>query len=124
MPKTLNRRASPAEFQACARLVKHLDPDRVAAARAVLVDDEKQTAVAARYGWSRQAVNICVDKVWEALEDYRAAKQCEAEMMEAVLPPGWRVATVAAPGDMVEKLRSDAQAVAAVAGIEPAAIAV
>jgi hypothetical protein len=122
MPKTLNRRMTPAEFQACVPLVQHLAADRVAAARAVLVDDESQTAVAARYGWTRQAVNICVDKLWETLQVYQTAKRCEAEVTEAALPPGWRVTTVAAPGDMLDRLRADVDVVAAAVGIEPGTI--
>lgn len=113
---------TPAEFQACIPLVQQLDADRVAAARAVLVDDEKQTEVAARYNWSRQAVNICVEKLWEALQNYRAAKRYEAATLEASLPAGWRVATVAAPGAMLDQLRADVAAAAAAAGLAHAEI--
>jgi len=54
---------TPAEFQACVHLVQHLAADHVVAARAVLVDDESQTVVAACYGWTRHTVNIGVDKL-------------------------------------------------------------
>lgn len=122
MPKTLSRRMTPAEFHACIPLVQHLAAERVAAARAVLVDDESQTEVAIRYGWSRQAVNGCVDKLWEALQSYQTAKRYEAEMAEAALPPGWRVAMVAAPSAILEKLRVEVDAAAAAAGIDYSAI--
>lgn len=117
MPKTLNRRMSPAEFQACIPLVRQLAEDRVAAARAVLVDEEKPVDVARRYGWSRQAVGICVDKLCEALENYQAAKRYEAEVTEAALPPGWKVATVVAPSQVLAKLQADVEAAANAAGI-------
>lgn len=117
MPKSLHRRMSPAEFQACIPLVQHLAEDRVAAARAVLVDGERPVEVASRFGWSRQAVGICVDKLCEALENYQAAKRYEAEMTEAALPPGWRVATVAAPAQVLAKFQVDVEAAAAAAGI-------
>lgn len=123
MPKTFNRRMTAAEFQACIPLVQHLATDRVAAARAVLVDDKSQTEVAVRHGWSRQAVNICVDKLWEAFQNYQAAKRYEAEMLEASLPAGWKVATVAAPGAMLDQLRTDVEAAATAAGIPHAEIA-
>jgi hypothetical protein len=108
---------SAAEFQACIPLVQHLATDRVVAARAVLVDEESQTEVAVRYGWSRQAVNVCVDKLWGAFQNYQAAKKYEVEMLEASLPAGWKVATVAAPGPMLDRLRTDVEAAAAAAGI-------
>jgi hypothetical protein len=111
-----------AEFQACIPLVQHLATDRVAAARAVLVDDVSQTEVALRYGWSRQAVNICVDKVWDALQSYRTAKRYEAEMVEAALPPGWTVAVIAAPSAMLEKIRADVNVAADAAGIDHSVI--
>lgn len=117
MPKNLNRRMTPAEFQACIPLVRQLAEDRVAAARAVLVDGDRPVDVAARYGWSRQAVGICVDKLCDALESYQVAKQFEAEMIEAALPPGWKVATVAAPVQVLAKLQADVEAAANAAGI-------
>ncbi|WP_075790610.1 TrfB-related DNA-binding protein [Massilia putida] len=120
MPKTLHRSLTPAEFHACVPLVPQLSPERVSAARAVLVDDEKQVEVANRYGITRQAVNGSVKAMWEIFQSYQAAKQIEVDMTEAALPPGWRVATVAAPGEMLDRLRVDAAAAAAAAaaGIE------
>jgi hypothetical protein len=117
MPKTLNRRMTRAEFHACLPFVQQLAEDRVIAAREVLVDGDQPVVVAARHGWSRQAVHICVEKVWDALQNFQAAKRYEAEMTEAALPPGWRVATVAAPAKVMARLQADAKAAAAAAGI-------
>jgi hypothetical protein len=80
------------------------------------VDDEKQVDVATRYGISRQAVNTSVKVMWETFQTYQAAKQIEVDMTEAALPPGWRMVTLTAPGEMVEKFRSEAAAAADSAG--------
>lgn len=109
---------TPAEFQACVPLVPQLSPERVSAARAVLVDDEKQVDVATRYGITRQAVNNSVKAMWETFQTYQAAKKIELDMTEAALPPGWRVATVSAPGELLDRLQTDVAAAAAAAGIE------
>lgn len=98
------RRLTAGQFQACIPLVGHiLKAERIEAARAVLVDGDGQTAVGARYNWSRQAVNICVDKLWDAHERFEEAKRYEAEAAAAALPHGWAQATVAAPRRMLEK---------------------
>lgn len=98
------RRLTAGQFQACIPLVEHiLKAERIEAARAVLVDGDSQTAVGARYNWSRQAVNICVDKLWDAHERFEEAKRYEAEVVAAALPHGWTQATVAAPRRMLEK---------------------
>lgn len=118
MPKNLHRSMTPAEFQACVPLVPQLSSERVSAARAVLVDDEKQVDVATRHGITRQAVNTSVKVMWETFQTYQAAKQIEVDMTEAALPPGWRVAIVAAPGELLDRLQTDVAAAAAAAGIE------
>jgi hypothetical protein len=118
MPINLHRSMTPAEFQACVPLVPQLSSDRVSAARAVLVDDEKQVDVASRHGITRQAVNNSVKVMWETFQTYQAAKQIEADMTEAALPPGWRLVTVAAPGELLDRLQTDVAAAAAAAGIE------
>lgn len=116
MPKILHRSLTPAEFDACVPLVPQLSPERVSAARAVLVDDEKQVDVASRYGITRQAVNGSVKAMWETFQSYQTAKQIEVDMTEAALPPGWRMVTLTAPSEMVEKFRSEAAAAVAAAG--------
>jgi hypothetical protein len=98
-----------AEFQACLPLVQHLAQDRVDAARAVLVDDEEQSEVAKRMGWSRQAVNICVNKVWAVLQNYKQARANEEAALTADLPKGWAMATVVAPIRMLEKFRDQVE---------------
>jgi hypothetical protein len=118
MPKNLHRSMTPAEFQACVPLVPQLSSERVSAARAVLVDDEKQVDVATRHGITRQAVNTSVKVMWETFQTYQAAKRIEVDMTEAALPPGWRVATVVAPGEMLDRLCADVAAAAAAAGVE------
>lgn len=98
------RRLTAGQFQACIPLVEHiLKAERIEAARAVLVNGDGQTAVGARYNWSRQAVNICVDKLWDAHQRFEAAKRYEAEATAAALPRGWVLATVAAPHRMLER---------------------
>jgi hypothetical protein len=98
------RRLTAGQFQACIPLVEHiLKAERIEAARAVLVDGDGQTEVGARYNWSRQAVNICVDKLWDAHERFEEAKRYETEAAAATLPRGWVQAIVVAPRRMLEK---------------------
>ncbi len=65
-------------------------------------------------------MGICVNKLWETLQNYQAAKRYEAELTEAALPPGWRVATVVAPEQVLARLRADVKTAATAAGISTA----
>jgi predicted DNA-binding protein (UPF0251 family) len=73
------RRMTPAEFASCAPFIKNISADRVEAARSALVDGETQAEIAARYGWTRQAVNVCVDTLWQALQRAKEAQQLAGE---------------------------------------------
>ncbi|OON62484.1 hypothetical protein B0920_03225 [Massilia sp. KIM] len=101
---------SAAEFEACIPFLQQLSEKRIAAARAVLVDGEKPVIVALRYQWSRQAVNMCVNRLWETFENYKAAKVREFEANLIKLPEGWEVATLAAPKHVLQKLRVEVEA--------------
>jgi hypothetical protein len=102
---------TPAEFASCAPYIKNISADRVEAARAALVDGETQAVIAARYGWtSRQAVNVCVDTLWQALQRAKEAQQLAGE---TIIPPGWQQVTLIAPGWMIEKFRAELAALTA-----------
>jgi transposase-like protein len=95
---------TPAEFAACTPYIRNISPDRVQAARSALVDGETLAAIAARHGWSRQAVNVCVDTLWQALERHKEAKKAAGE---TIIPPGWQQVTLIAPSALIEKFRSE-----------------
>jgi hypothetical protein len=96
---------TPAEFASCAPFIKNISAERVEAARSALVDGDTQAAIAARHGWkSRQAVNVCVDTLWEALQ---RAKEAQKIAGETIIPPGWQQVTLIAPGWMIDKFRTE-----------------
>lgn len=104
MTKRSTRRMTEAEFAACLPFVKNVNADRIAAAKAALVDGESQVVIGARYGWTRQGVNICVDTLWEALKRYHAAQQAASNIL---MPPGWQQVTLTAPTWLIEKFRAE-----------------
>lgn len=104
MSRTKRRRMTPEEFAECAPYVKNISADRVHAARSALVDGETLAEIAERYGWSRQAVNVCVDTLWQALQRHNEDKQHQPV---TILPPGWQQVTLIAPGWLIEKFRNE-----------------
>lgn len=79
-----------------------ISSDRVSAARAVMVDGEPVGVVASRFGWTSQAVSICVKLVWLRVESFGLAPP-ETDGM--TLPPGWERFSFIAPSPFVEEVR-------------------
>jgi hypothetical protein len=81
-----------------------ISAERIAAARAVLVDDKTLEMAAAPYGWTRQAVNSAITIVWRTRERFLEAQAISAG---ALLPAGWELVTLVAPTALVEKFKED-----------------
>lgn len=104
MKKTrTKRRMTASEFDAVRPLLKISD-DRIRAARAVLVDDLTYQAVAAEFGWTRQAVGDVVNVIWATTERYREAQKAAASVG---VPEGWEQVTLIAPSYLVDKFRDE-----------------
>jgi hypothetical protein len=78
-----------AEFEALRPLLGRLAIDSFAVAKAVLVDGERQTAVAARMGMTQQRVHGIVQR-------FRAASQ--------EVPTGWRRVEVWLPPELAKQV--------------------
>ncbi len=95
--------------------LKHINENRIAAARAMMVDGETNSAVATRFKISRQIVSQNVSLVWKAYEfDQELAKargQIDTPIRisqdpapkNAVIPAGWKQVTILAPIDLVNE---------------------
>lgn len=110
-----SRRMTGAEFDAVRPLLK-IAEDRIAAARAVLVDGQTLQGTATRFGWtSRNTVFECVNAVWKAFEKYHES-QSAAARSAALLPPGWEQVTLIAPSSLIAKFRLEISEAAKSAG--------
>lgn len=109
------RRMTAAEFDAVRPLLPNIREDRCAAARAALVDGETLAVVAARYGWSRQAINGLVNTFYEGLTRYHEAQRATANA-GVLLPPGWEQVTLIAPSSLIDKFRAEIAELAATTG--------
>jgi hypothetical protein len=103
------RRMSAHEFDPLIPLLD-ISAERIAAARAVLVDDKTLEMAAAPYGWTRQAVNSAITIVWRTRERFSEAQAISAG---ALLPAGWELVTLVAPTSLVQKFKEDIAAHAA-----------
>lgn len=107
-----SRRLTAAEFEAVRPLVR-ISPERIEAARAVLVDGETMAATAERHGWkSRNTVFAAVESVWQAVDRHRES-QAAAAGAGTLLPPGWEHVTLIAPRSLIARFRADVAAEAA-----------
>ncbi len=113
MASRIKRRMSAHEFDPLVPLLDISD-ERIAAARAVLVDDKTLEMAAAPYGWTRQSVNDAIGIVWRTRERFIAAQAISAG---AILPAGWELVTLVAPTHLVEKFKAE------IAASQPAAAA-
>lgn len=102
------RRMTAAEFEAVRGLI-HMSPERIAAARAVLVDGETLSAAAEPYGWHRQAADTAVRAFLRTFVRYTAAQQAGAAA--DTLPTGWVRVTLEAPADLIARFQQEVAAV-------------
>jgi len=98
------RKMTVMEFEAVRPFLR-ISEDRIAAARAALVDGRTLQAVGDQFGWSRQAVGDATSVVWRTFESYQES-QCAAANAGA-LPPGWEQVTLIAPSNLIPKFQSE-----------------
>lgn len=99
--RTKDKTLTDAEFDRLVPLLKAIDPDRIEAARLVMVPsggDPTFVEIAKRYNVSRQAVQNTVKRIWKTYEDWQ-----EAEARNAHLPEGWE--HIAVPPELVHQVR-------------------
>lgn len=94
-----------AEFEALRPLLK-ISSDRIAAARAVLVDGLTYQAVGDQFGWTRQAAGDAVNIVWRTLQRYHESQKATANAGMS-LPDGWEQVTLIAPSYLIPKFRGE-----------------
>jgi hypothetical protein len=99
------RRMTAAEFEALRPLLK-ISSDRIAAARAVLVDGLTYQAVGDQFGWTRQAAGDAVNIVWRTLQRYHESQKATANAGMS-LPDGWEQVTLIAPSYLIPKFRGE-----------------
>lgn len=84
---------TPAQF-AAASMLANLSPERLAVARAVLLEGKSYGEAVAPYGWTRQTAYGAIKAIREHLARYQAACQAEAAATQA---PGTPPAAPEAP---------------------------
>jgi hypothetical protein len=99
------KRMTAAEFEALRPLLK-ISSDRMAAARAVLVDGLTYQAVGDQFGWTRQAAGDAVNIVWRTLQRYHESQKATANAGMS-LPDGWEQVTLIAPSYLIPKFRGE-----------------
>jgi len=93
------------EFDVLRPLLK-TTPDRISAARSMMVDGLTARDAAAQFGWARQSASDATNIVWAAYEAYQLTK--EAEEDESILmPAGWGRVTLIAPLELIAKFRAE-----------------
>ena len=109
---TRKRRLTAAEFET---VVPHLNmsEERIKAARAALVDDEKLEEIANIYGWHRQAVGTAVNTVWTIFnrvkESLRLAEEGGVKYAEKSpeIPVGWSRVTLDVPDYLIDIFKAE-----------------
>jgi TrfB plasmid transcriptional repressor len=114
------RRLSAQQFQATVPFLR-ISPDRIEAARRTMVNDESAEEVAKAYGWTRNAVSICVRKVWDVAEKLRQEGSSFSTTGGEVLPRGWEKRTFVAPASLMDKWTVELEALLSGGGGMPAA---
>lgn len=79
-----------------------ISPERVEAARLVMVDGLQVKDVAARFDWTSQAVSICVRLVWRKMESLGLVR---LDNDGAALPPGWERFSFIGPSSLVASVK-------------------
>lgn len=93
------------EFEALRPLL-NISEDRMAAARAVLVDGLTYQAAGDRFDWTRQAAGDAVDVVWRTLQRYHESQKAAVNTGTS-LPDGWEQVTLIAPSYLIPKFRGE-----------------
>ncbi len=99
-----NPSLTPVEFEAARAMLPNFDPERLDAARFVLVNGMSSASVAEKYNVTRQAMAATVRVVWRAHEKYKEAQHA-ATAGTILIPPGWEQVTLIAPAELIESFR-------------------
>lgn len=99
------KRLTAVEFDMLRPFLK-MTEDRIAAARAMMVDGLSGRDAAAPHGWVRQNATDAANLVWRAYEDYQVARERE-EDDAALMPPGWARVTLIAPIELIARFRDE-----------------
>ena len=111
---TKKRRMSAAEFDAVVPLLS-MSENRLNAARAALVDNEKLEDIARPHGWDKQTVGGAVNIVWKAFqrvkESLRLAELGGVSYLrdELDLPDGWKRVCIDAPECLIDIFQAEVE---------------
>ena len=111
---TKKRRMSEAEFDAVVPLLS-MSENRLNAARAALVDNEKLEDIARPNGWDKQTVGGAVNIVWKAFqrvkESLRLAELGGVSYLrdELDLPDGWKRVCIDAPEYLIDIFQAEVE---------------
>lgn len=91
------RSMTASEFASVVPLVA-ISQQRIEAARLVLVEGMTYAEAANHIGlgWTRQAVNDCIQHVWKQFQKYQESRSANAEV-----PSGWEQVTLTAPKELI-----------------------
>lgn len=92
------RSMTAAEFESVMPFLRNISEERKKAARMALVDGMTLQGIGNIFGWSRQAVSICVDVVWREFQNYQDSLNAQ---QKGHLPDGWERVTLVAPADLI-----------------------
>lgn len=111
--KTIKERSMTASEFAAVEQLLDISPDRIKAARLVLVDGMTYEGAAkvVGLGWTRQAVTSCINVVLRKFKAYQAA--LAAAQANKEIPDGWEQITLVAPRDLIPAFHAQIKATAA-----------
>lgn len=92
------RSMTAGEFDTVMPFLRNISDDRKRAARMALVDDMTLQGIGNIFGWSRQAVSICVNTVWREFQAYQESLHAQ---QRGHLPEGWERVTLVAPSELI-----------------------
>jgi hypothetical protein len=97
------RKTTEKEFNSVIPLLS-ISPDRISAAKKVMVEGRTLQSVADEYGLSRQSIDGSITAVWSTIQKYREAQRATLTV-ELIMPPGWEQVTLVAPKQLIDKFR-------------------
>jgi hypothetical protein len=99
------RKTTESEFNSVVPLLS-ISPDRINAAKKVMVDKKPLQVVADEYGVSRQSIDGSIKAVWSTILKYREG-QAPTLTTKVLIPPGWEQITLIAPKRLIEKFKTE-----------------
>jgi len=97
------RKTTEKEFNSVIPLLS-ISPDRISAAKKVMVEGRTLQSVADEYGLSRQSIDGSITAVWSTIQKYREAQRATLTG-GLIMPPGWEQVTLVAPKQLIDKFR-------------------